>query len=542
MNAFARAAGERAQGTGAAARNSVGVLRQSGRSLVPTAIILALFVPILIVGGLSVRGLITTSFQSAERIRATRALGLETLKLQLDEETGIRGYVVAHDPTLLEPYRTARPLIARALTSLRAAVEQAGVRSALPSVDEAAATNARWLTAFAEPLVAAGKPGDTQAHARLGKTLVDQFRTAVSATDRELALREDAIDVEAEAAVNRIILLIAGSTVIVIALALVFGTLQRRTAQRLEDERRRSEEERRAASELRAAYLAEKRIADTLQDAFTQRPLPTLPTLRFSAMYVPATEEARVGGDWYDALELSQDRVLFAIGDVTGHGLDAAVGMSRARQALIAAALADPEPASVLRRVNADLLRQQAPLVTAVVGYADALAHEFVYSIAGHPPPVLLAPGAPARLLDCGALPLGAIAGTDYTTYRVQAAPGAMLVLYTDGAVEHSRNVLDGETLLLHAAARALESGAEDPASVIHETIFEGNEAGDDVAILTVGIAHDRADGFTVSGSHANADFSGRIGGVVDSIPDALARHGRRRARGRWVQPEVLVS
>ena len=62
-----------------------------------------------------------------------------------------------------------------------------------------------------------------------------------------------------------------------------------------------------------------------------------------------------------------------------------------------------------------------------------------------------------------------------------------MLVLYTDGAVEHSRNVLEGETLLLEATARVAEAPSLDPASVIHETIFGDRAVGDDVAILTIG-------------------------------------------------------
>ena len=496
--------------------------RQSGRPLLVATIVLAFLLAILTVGGLSLRQLIITSFQSAEQVRATRALSLETLKLQLDEETGIRGYAASHNVAFLQSYYAAQPKMVTLTSALRSAVAKLNMPATQHAVDDAADTNERWLRLVGEPLAnhTSRYSAVTQ---QTGMALDDHFRRAIRAIDGDLAARELIIDSNAEASVNKIIFFMAATTSIVLVLTAFFATLQLRTARGLEDERQQAGEQRIATSELRAAYAAEKRIADTLQDVFSQRPLPSLPTLRFSAMYVPATDEARVGGDWYDALELTNDRVLFAIGDVTGHGLEAAVSMSRARQALIAAALGDPEPASVLQRVNLDLIRQRSPLVTAIVGYADTKKHEFVYSIAGHPPPLLLVPGGQARMLDFGALPLGAISDAEYQTYRVQAPPGSLLVLYTDGAVEHSRNVLDGEALLLQAGARAMESDSDEPARVIHDTIFAGKDADDDVAILTIGFAHEQAAGFTISAHHVNADYAGRIGGRPVPAKEALA-------------------
>jgi len=266
---------------------------------------------------------------------------------------------------------------------------------------------------------------------------------------------------------------------------------------------------------LRSAYLTEKRIADTLQEAFVQRPLPSHPTFRFSATYVPASEEAKVGGDWYDALELPGNRVLFAIGDVTGHGIEAAVTMNRVRQALISSALFDPMPAGLLERVAKELYRDKTPLVTAVAGFADSNTYEFVYATAGHPPPLLIEPGRAPRMLDCGSLPLGAMENTEYQTFRIQSVPGAMLVLYTDGAVEHSRDVIEGEQILLAAAADAATTKSADPATFIHNAVFNGREIGDDVAILTVGFALEPAVGMRISVDRdGNSAFGARLGGA----------------------------
>ena len=204
--------------------------------------------------------------------------------------------------------------------------------------------------------------------------------------------------------------------------------------------------------------------------------------------------------------------MLFAIGDVTGHGIEAAVTMNRARQTLM------PRRCSIrsgldLSRVNADVAKQDMRLVTAIAGLADASAYEFSYASAGHPPPVLLEPGRPPRFLECGSVPLGASNSPVYVTRRVQSMPGATLVLYTDGAVEHSRNVLEGEALLLEAVAQAGEQAEVDPAAFIHRAIFSGRSVGDDVAILTIAFATVREAGLLVSGHKGQAHFSGHVDG-----------------------------
>jgi hypothetical protein len=135
-----------------------------------------------------------------------------------------------------------------------------------------------------------------------------------------------------------------------------------------------------------------------------------------------------------------------------------------------------------------------------------------VFAVAGHPPPVLLEPGRAPRLLGFGSLPLGAMAGTTYRTDRVQTVPGAMLVLYTDGAVEHSHDVLAGEELLLRAVTSMAEQASTEPATFIHDAIFDGRHVGDDVAILTIGFAADSATGMTISAETPQSAFASRAG------------------------------
>jgi serine phosphatase RsbU (regulator of sigma subunit) len=503
--------------------------RKPMRSFALTAVALVLIIPTVIVGGLLERRYVAQAFAAAEDLRTARTTAFAALRYQLDEETGIRGYTATGDPLFLQPY-------SEALAAMGPALEQAAAQVAKlhtggeALVADAAATNAAWVSTVARPLLAP-HARNVNALERRGKNLVDHFRVDIALLDDLLRIRQNGVDVEAETAIDRIVLLMLGSAVIIVLIAAASGFQQTRLAARLEDQRERAEAEERSGLQLRAAYETEKRIADTLQDAFLQRPLPTHPSLRFSATYVPASEESKVGGDWYDAVELPEQRVLFSLGDVEGHGIDAAVTMNRTRQALISAALAGGDPAAVLLRVNSELLTSEARMVTAVVGYADASTYEFVYAAAGHPPPVLLEPGRAPRMLSCGGLPLGVLPDAAYSVERVQSVPGALLVLYTDGAVEHSRDVVQGESLLLDAVMAASRLGVEDFASSIHAAIFEGREVGDDVAILTIGFGTDDVAGLTLSGDYAQSSFAGRVAGTPPEPPALEARRrGRRTA------------
>jgi serine phosphatase RsbU (regulator of sigma subunit)/CHASE3 domain sensor protein len=496
--------------------------------LIQAAVYAVIVIALLVVGGLYVRSLIARSFQTAADLATTRALAFSSLTSMLDEETGVRGYAATHNPVFLQPYHEALKPFEANVKQLRTRVAGLELPAAVAAAGDLLSLNTTYLRTVATPLLTHN--GSTNAVELRGKRLVDRFRDDVATIDNALMRREQIVNGDVQKAIDRIGLLTGGAIVIVLLVSLLYAVQQAALAARIESERLRAAEQQREADVLRAAYSAEKRIADTLQEAFVQRPLPTHPTFRFSATYVPAGEEAKVGGDWYDALELPGNRVLFAIGDVTGHGIDAAVTMNRVRQTLISSALLDPMPSALLERVARELYSNKAPLVTAVAGYADARTYEFVYATAGHPPPLLIEPGRAPRLLDCGSLPLGAMPDNDYQTFRIQSVPGAMLVLYTDGAVEHSRDVIEGETILLAAAAEAARLEPSDPATFIHNQVFAGREIGDDdVAILTIGFAADPAAGFRISGDQAQAAFTSSLG-----TPAAKVASRSIEARGMW--------
>jgi serine phosphatase RsbU (regulator of sigma subunit) len=145
----------------------------------------------------------------------------------------------------------------------------------------------------------------------------------------------------------------------------------------------------------------------------------------------------------------------------------------------------------VLTRANTTLLVQNTRMVTAVCGYIDPSTFALAYAGAGHPPPVLVELGRPARLLQTGGLPLAVMNSVTYYSHRLNVAPGSLLVLYTDGAVEHSRDPLEGEAILLEAAAYAMDVPAAVRAETIHDRIFTSRTVGDDVAIMTVAFGNE---------------------------------------------------
>jgi serine phosphatase RsbU (regulator of sigma subunit) len=389
-------------------------------------------------------------------------------RLQLDEETGIRGYVATGKQLFLEPYFNARrhfgSVTSRLIATLRALSMDDRV------VREQAAINEQWLTQVARPSLQ--NPRSSELVVQLtGEYLVDGFRTLDSLLLRRLSARSAEADAAAAALVTR---LLAGSLALGVLLALVFtaiATAAFRLAARLEEQR--------------DAYEAEKRVTDVLQRAFLGDDLPSIPAARFDGVYVPAGLEAQVGGDWYDAFELSPNRILFSMGDVAGHGVEAAVIMSRARQSILAISIGETDPGIVLARTNAALCLQGATMVTALCGIIDIEEQTISYANAGHPPIIELTKGRSLELLAGGGLPLGVAESASYETLTAPILPDSMLVLYTDGLVEHSHDLEAGERTLFEAL-RKLDVRSTNPAAALLERILRGKPPVDDVAILTI--------------------------------------------------------
>ncbi len=216
---------------------------------------------------------------------------------------------------------------------------------------------------------------------------------------------------------------------------------------------------------LAAALLQERHVTLELQRAILplhEAPFG-LPGLRAVVRYLPASADSRVGGDWYITAEMPGGSVLLAIGDVAGHGLDAAAGMARLRGALAGLAITGASPERLVGWLN-DLVHHVAPEHTASVmaGYFDPASRDLTWAQAGHPPPLLVR-GSCARPLG---QPAGILLGAGrrgYEAMTVRLEPDDIVLLYSDGLVERRNRSLDeGLSMLARAAA-----GNSDPERLI---------------------------------------------------------------------------
>ncbi len=420
----------------------------------------------------------------------------------LDQETSMRGFTSTRQIVFLMPYGRSQETMDGAFADLSFQLKRLGAPQLLRYVDEEIALHKRWHDTVAAPLLAAPLRPDAIRLQYEGKTLVDQFRNADGILYNGINQAAAAADAAVNVAVVRIAI-VTGVLGVAFAFAFFFFSAQRAkmTAE---------------TARQRMLYENEKRIADALQAAFVQKALPVLPNLGFHASYLPAGAEARVGGDWYDAFVLPDGRILFSIGDVAGHGIEAAVIMSRARQAIISSALHETDPATVLSKANESLMLQEPKMVTAICGYIEPRSLRIDYATAGHPAPILALPDKEPYFLEHDGLPLGILPGVRYQSFSTQAAAGALLVLYTDGVIEHKRDLVEGERRLLDAARSVASQPTDDPAAGVRRAIFADKAPDDDVAIMTVSFAvlnrggcatinaYSPA-GFTVAGSGADA-------------------------------------
>ncbi|GAA4071704.1 SpoIIE family protein phosphatase [Actinomadura miaoliensis] len=181
------------------------------------------------------------------------------------------------------------------------------------------------------------------------------------------------------------------------------------------------------------------RLARQLQEAImppTRRPMDAL-GLHIATRYRPAEEDHMVGGDWYDAVVLPSKQVLICVGDVAGHGIEAATDMVVLRNALRGLATTGAGPAQLLAWLNqvAHHLTDNVTATTVCALY-DPDARVLRWARAGHLPPVLVR-GERARPLPMvDGLLLGVIADAEYEEAEVQLEPDDILLMFTDGLIE----------------------------------------------------------------------------------------------------------
>jgi PAS domain S-box-containing protein len=229
------------------------------------------------------------------------------------------------------------------------------------------------------------------------------------------------------------------------------------------------------------------RIAQTLQAAFIPENLPRRSGLRFDALYLAAGKEALIGGDWYDAFECADGRIVISIGDVAGHGLRAAITAGRVRQGIFAEAFDTLDPAEILRKINGIFHAQETTIATALVATIDPNLQTLRYASAGHPPPMIAGRTIAPEVLQYGGLPLGVSPALHLQTTRVDLERDAVILFYTDGVTEFDRDIESTEQKLLRALSRMVgDATLPRPAVALQREVMGRAKPQDDAVLMVL--------------------------------------------------------
>lgn len=203
------------------------------------------------------------------------------------------------------------------------------------------------------------------------------------------------------------------------------------------------------------------------------------------------------GGDWCDAFPIGPECIAISIGDVAGHGEPAAQTMRLLRSAVAGTMYAGFTPSDALYAANSVAYASAGGvIVTAMVGVFNLRRHTLTFASAGHPAPLLTTANAAGFLLSPVVdLPLGIFPKYGFADHVVAVPEQSLIVFYTDGIVEHNRDILRGEMELV-AISRAVHGlGVSDAALAIADRVFRLGRGLDDAAIVTL-----RCDNLTASG------------------------------------------
>ncbi|GAA2456703.1 SpoIIE family protein phosphatase [Streptomyces glaucus] len=238
-------------------------------------------------------------------------------------------------------------------------------------------------------------------------------------------------------------------------------------------------------------YSRERETTLTLQRSLLPRSLPRTPAVEAASRYLPATRSG-VGGDWFDVIPLSGMRVAMVVGDVVGHGIQASATMGRLRTAVRTLADIDLAPDELLTHLDDLVVRLSAESGgdTGEIGagclYAvyDPVARRCIMARAGHPPPVVIPPGEPPRLVELPEGPPLGVGGLPFESAEFDLREGTVLSFYTDGLIEgRGQGARTGQEQLREALSVSSRSLDEACDRVLRSLLPPGGAA-DDVALL----------------------------------------------------------
>jgi len=235
----------------------------------------------------------------------------------------------------------------------------------------------------------------------------------------------------------------------------------------------------------------EFQFAQEIQRTFLPEPEQEIHGCEIQTIWRPALQ---LGGDFYDAFPLNNNKYGFVVADVSDKGIPAALYMTVARTLIHAAAKEGDGPSVTLERVNRLLIEnsQEGLFITAIYGVMDLSTGSFIYSNAGHNKPLWLRKKQKeVRWLEKGGMPLGVMEKINIKDHQIEMAVGDEIVMYTDGVTEgkSKEGKFFGEERLYNVLNAYKKNSSRRLVDLIDEKLlkFQGSEApSDDVTILII--------------------------------------------------------
>jgi serine phosphatase RsbU (regulator of sigma subunit) len=237
-------------------------------------------------------------------------------------------------------------------------------------------------------------------------------------------------------------------------------------------------------------YQQQKDFADAMQRALLPQVRPAVPGIDIGEVYA-ASARMDIGGDLYDYIGLADGRLAVVLGDVTGHGVDAAADMAMAKFVFRTLAREHPQPSDFLATANEVVVDEIAPgkFITMVYLLLDPSTGELLCASAGHPPPRVVRVDGTVEGVSPTGLALGIEGGQTYDEVSTLLEPGEFVVVYTDGVIEARVGAeLYGIDRLDSLLARRRALRPEDVAASVIQAArrFTGGELLDDCAVVVV--------------------------------------------------------
>ena len=433
----------------------------------------------------------------------------------VDQETGERGFVITDDRLFLQPYDLGQIEAPGLIATLER--ELVGHKIALALLAQVDVRYEAWLHTFAIPQIREVTSGNTAAAVATEKTgegreLFDSLRQSMSGLSLRIGVEQQALTTHARSLQDDTLWLIVAMTVLVL-LGSYFGwLLTRRWVIRpirlLESEvsmvasgdvdheveafgpeeisslGTNVELMRERAREQSDEIRQQRTIAETLQHSLLPQILPTPPEFDIAARYLPGVDGVDVGGDWFNLRVAGEGCSFFAVGDVSGKGVEAAALMASLCFAINAYAAEDPQPTTVLKRLGRLIqMSEHGHFATVLCGLYDSREGKVTLANAGHVNPLLIAEGrAQVVATDVGP-PIG-LNHDEYAAMTIPVTKGTTLLSYTDGLVERRDEPI---TASIERLRRAASVGLSPEVLIDHLlSTLVPDGAADDVVLLGV--------------------------------------------------------